>query len=205
LINGFIYLPDYVSEKGQLELLEAVRRVLVQSPIFRPTMPRSGRPFSVEMSNCGTLGWVSSKDGGYRYQAEHPHLQRPWPAIPEALLKIWRDLSGYPEDPEACLINWYTAKAKLGLHVDADEKDTAAPVVSVSLGDDAYFRIGGLKRKDPTQRLLIKSGDVIVLGGKARLAYHGIDRILPHTSGLMGAPGRFNLTMRRVNNRAAVV
>jgi len=118
--------------------------------------------------------------------------------MPALLRDIWRGVSRYPAAPEACLINWYEPEAKLGLHVDADEHDTAAPVISISLGDDAWFRIGGVKRKDPTERLLLKSGDVAILGGQARLAYHGIDRILPNTSPLIGKPGRFNLTMRRV-------
>ena len=198
MIDGFRHLPAYLDTKMQEELLGTVRNIISKAPLYRPTMPRSGRPFSVQMTNCGTLGWVSSKDGGYRYQPCHPDLNQPWPAMPALLRDIWRGVSRYPAAPEACLINWYEPEAKLGLHVDADEHDTAAPVISISLGDDAWFRIGGVKRKDPTERLLLKSGDIAILGGQARLAYHGIDRILPNTSPLIGKPGRFNLTMRRV-------
>ncbi|MEO1608995.1 MAG: alpha-ketoglutarate-dependent dioxygenase AlkB [Pseudomonadota bacterium] len=199
MIDGFRYLPGYLSIQTQLELIQSINDVILQAPLYRPTMPRSGKPFSVKMTNCGPLGWVSSKDEGYRYQSLHPELNLPWPAFPPQLLKIWHSVAHYAADPEACLINWYDAKSKLGLHVDADEKETAAPVVSISLGDNAWFRIGGLKRGDPTQRLLVKSGDVIVLGGPARLAHHGIDRILPNTSKLFDIAGRYNLTMRRIN------
>lgn len=175
-----------------------IRTVLEKSPLYVPTMPNSGKPFSVRMTNCGALGWVSSKDGGYRYQEKHPETGKPWQPMPSKLLEIWKKVAVYPAEPEACLINWYEPGAKLGQHVDADEEDNCAPVISVSLGDDAWFRVGGRTRKDPTERFLLRSGDVVVLGGNARLAYHGIDRILPGTSELLGQPGRYNLTMRRV-------
>lgn len=198
VISGFRHLAEYFDGDEQQRLLAAVRQLIAAAPLYVPTMPNSGKPFSVRMTNCGPLGWVSSKEGGYRYQATHPGSGRVWPPIPEDLLTLWRAVGGYDEDPEACLVNWYGPKAKLGQHVDADEKDAAAPVISVSLGDDAWFRVGGHKRRDPTQRLLLKSGDVVVLGGEARLAYHGIDRIVAGTSDLIGEPGRFNLTLRRV-------
>jgi len=152
----------------------------------------------VRMTNCGPLGWVSSKDGGYRYQSTHPETGKHWPPLPNCLLAIWREVAAYDAPPEACLINWYGPDAKLGLHVDSDEEDRMAPVVSVSLGDDAWFRIGGRLRKDATQRIPLRSGDVVVLGGDARFIHHGVDRIVPGTSELIGEPGRFNLTMRRV-------
>ena len=90
-------------------------------------------------------------------------------------------MAGYPAPPEACLVNYYAAGAKMGSHRDEDEEDIRAPVVSVSLGDDATFHIGGLQRAGPKRRLLFRSGDVVVLGGAARMAYHGIDRIHPGT------------------------
>jgi len=156
---------------------------------------------SVRMTNCGPLGWVTDRDGGYRYQATHPVTGKPWPAMPGALLKLWREVAGYPAPPEACLVNYYVGGAKMGLHQDKDEDDFAAPVVSVSLGDSAIFLVGGLTRKDPTQALELRSGDVVVLGGDDRLAYHGIDRILPGTSALLPEGGRLNLTLRRVTKR----
>ena len=201
MLSGFQHVSGYLSTTEQADLLAEIREVLGESPLYVPTMPRSGKPFSVRMSNCGALGWVSSKDGGYRYQENHPETGRPWQPIPAQLLELWHEVAAYPAEPEACLINWYEPGAKLGQHVDADEEDNRAPVVSISLGDDAWFRVGGLTRKDPTERILLRSGDVTVLGGEARLAYHGIDRIIPGTSDLLGQPGRYNLTMRRVTTQ----
>ncbi len=198
-LTGFRQFDQYFDRAAQLRLLAAARSVISEAPLYVPTMPKSGKEFSVRMTNCGPLGWVSSKDGGYRYQRSHPETGRAWPEIPSEFIKLWKDVGDYPDPPEACLINWYGPKAKLGLHVDADEEDTQAPVISVSLGDNAWFRVGGLKRNHPTQRHLLRSGDVVVLGGQARLAYHGIDRILPGTSDLIDQPGRFNFTLRRVS------
>ena len=192
------YLPGKLKDAEQAKLLDALRAVMEEAPLFTPTMPRSGKPMSVRMTNCGPLGWVTDKDRGYRYQATHPVTGKPWPAMPDALLKLWREVAGYPADPEACLVNYYSGDAKMGLHQDKDEEDFAAPVVSVSLGDSAIFRVGGLSRKEETQALELKSGDVVVLGGDDRLAYHGIERILPGTSALLPEGGRLNLTLRRV-------
>jgi alkylated DNA repair protein (DNA oxidative demethylase) len=192
------YLPGKLKDAEQAELLGALRAVMEEAPLFTPTMPRSGKEMSVRMTNCGPLGWVTDKERGYRYQATHPVTGKPWPAMPEALLKLWREVARYPAPPEACLVNYYVGDAKMGLHQDKDEEDFAAPVVSVSLGDSAIFRVGGLNRKDPTRALELKSGDVVVLGGGDRLAFHGIDRILPGTSDLLPEGGRLNLTLRRV-------
>jgi len=161
-------------------------------------MPRSGNPMSVRMTNAGPLGWVTDKERGYRYQAMHPETGKPWPAIPQTLLDLWAELADDPHLPQACLINYYAGAAKMGLHQDRDEEDFTAPVLSVSLGDTGIFRVGGNSRKDPTQKFELKSGDVFVLGGEERLAFHGIDRILPGTSDLLEEGGRFNLTLRRV-------
>jgi alkylated DNA repair protein (DNA oxidative demethylase) len=164
-------------------------------------MPKSGKPFSVEMTNLGPLGWVSDKTG-YRYHATHPETGRPWPEIPTTLLELWRRLSRFPADPEACLVNLYRAGTKLGSHVDADEAETRAPVLSVSLGDDAVFHVGGVRRSDPKVRFMLASGDVMMLAGPSRLAYHGIDRVLAGTSDLVPGGGRINLTLRRVTRVA---
>ena len=161
-------------------------------------MPRSGKAFSVLMSNCGPLGWVSDRDGGYRYQETHPGTGRRWPQIPELLSEVWNAVADYRAPPEACLINYYAPGAKLGSHRDQDEDDARAPVVSVSLGDDATFHIAGARRSDPKRRLVLRSGDVFVLGGAARDFYHGIDRIHAGTSDLMQEGGRLSLTLRRV-------
>ena len=197
-------MPALLDARRQAELLAAVRNVVEAAPFYVPKMPRTGKPLSVTMTNAGTLGWVTDQDGGYRYQPTHPATGRPWPPIPDMLLRLWEWLARYPAPPEACLVNHYAADAKLGSHVDADEDDTNAPVVSLSLGDDAMFHIGGLKRTDPKTRIRLHSGDAVVLGGRARRAYHGIDRILPLTSDLLPEGGRINLTLRRVTVPTAV-
>ena len=196
-MNGFRHLPGYLDAAAQRELLQALRAIIAIAPLYQPTMPRSGRPFSVRMTNCGPLGWVSDIEG-YRYQPMHPVTGKPWPPIPEALLDLWQEIANHAQPPQACLVNFYSDAAKMGLHQDRDESDFSAPVVSVSLGDDCLFRVGGTKRNDPTQSFRLHSGDVVVLGGEGRLAFHGVDRIYPGTSTLLKNGGRINLTLRRV-------
>jgi alkylated DNA repair protein (DNA oxidative demethylase) len=196
--DGFRHLPGYLDADRQQRLLSQIRNVLEEAPLYIPAMPRTGKPFSVRMSNCGPLGWVSDKAGGYRYQGCHPATGRPWPPMPAVLLEVWREVADYPFPPEACLLNYYAGRARMGSHRDADEADARAPVVSVSLGDDATFHIGGLERSSPKRRIVLRSGDVVVLGGASRMAYHGIDRIHSATSSLLPEGGRINLTMRRV-------
>jgi alkylated DNA repair protein (DNA oxidative demethylase) len=198
LPDGVRHYPEHFDLEAQQALLEDVRHVVRQAPLYVPTMPRTGKPMSVRMTNCGTLGWVTDRQRGYRYQATHPETAAPWPKIPSMLLDLWREVSAYPHPPEACLVNFYSADARMGLHQDRDEEDFSAPVVSVSLGDDCLFRIGGVRRADATTSLRLRSGDVIVLGGQSRLAYHGVDRIYAGTSMLLKNEGRINLTLRRV-------
>ena len=195
--SGLRLSPGYLDRSRQIELLAALRDVLAAAPLFTPRMPMSGRPFTVRMSNCGPLGWVSDASG-YRYAATHPDTGQPWPPIPALLLEAWNDLGRYAHPPQACLVNFYGAAAKMGLHQDRDEDDFDAPVVSLSLGDSCLFRVGGRQRGDPTRSFRLHSGDALVLGGVARLAFHGVNRILPGTSTLLAEGGRFNLTLRRV-------
>ena len=186
--------------EAQRGLVEAVAALLAEAPPFRPTMPRTGRPFSVRMSNAGPLGWVSDRSG-YRYQPTHPQTGRPWPAIPRQVLEIWEELAAYPAPPEACLINLYDAEARMGAHQDKDEAALDAPVLSISLGSAAQFAIGGVERGGGTRKLLLQSGDVLTLDGPARLAFHGVDKVFPGTSPLPRLPEsaeRINLTLRRV-------
>lgn len=194
--------PGFIDAPGQQALVAALRAATADAPFFVPRMPRTGRPFSVRMTNLGPLGWVSDQAGGYRYRATHPDTGKPWPPIPEAVLALWRSLAGYPHPPEACLVNYYTSGAKMGLHQDRDEEDFGAPVVSISLGDSCRFRVGGTRRGDPTTSMRLSSGDVVVLGGEARLAFHGVDRIYTGSSTLLADwfphGGRINLTLRRV-------
>jgi len=197
LSPGLTYYPDYLDRPAQEALLQAVRDIARAAPLFAPRMPRTGKPFSVRMTNCGRLGWVSD-ERGYRYQPTHPETGAPWPAMPPMVLRAWEELSGYPHPPDACLVNFYDPQARMGMHQDKDEAEFAAPVVSLSLGDTALFRYGGLDRKDPTRSVRLRSGDAIVFGGPARLIHHGVDRLVPATSDLLPQGGRLNLTLRKV-------
>jgi alkylated DNA repair protein (DNA oxidative demethylase) len=197
LAPGLVYHPDYLDPDAQERLVDEIRAVVRAAPLFTPRMPRTGKPFSVRMTNCGSLGWVSDLDG-YRYQPSHPETGRPWPPMPDTVHKAWTDLSGFPQPADACLINFYEPGARMSLHQDRDEEELAAPVVSLSLGDSALFRYGGLERRDPTRSLRLRSGDAIVFGGPARLVFHGIDRLYAGTSDLLPQGGRLNLTLRKV-------
>lgn len=193
-MEGFRLWPGALSATAQSALLAGVLAAVEQSPFFRPVTP-GGRPFSVEMTNLGPLGWVSDR-AGYRYQPTHPETGAPWPSMPETLLTLWSDLTGWPEPPDACLVNLYRGEAKMGLHQDRDEQDHSAPVLSVSLGDTAVFRIGAAEG-GPTRTVRLASGDVCALTGPARLARHGIDRVIAGSSTLVPGGGRLNLTLRR--------
>jgi alkylated DNA repair protein (DNA oxidative demethylase) len=190
--------PGYLDRPAQEALAAAIAEVIRQAPLYAPRMPNSGSAFSVRMTNCGPLGWVSDQRG-YRYQPQHPVTGAPWPPMPPILLAAWDELAGYPHPPEACLINVYAPTARMGLHQDRDEHDFAAPVVSLSLGQTCLFRLGGTTRRDPTRSFRLASGDALVLGGHSRLAFHGVDRIIPGTSTLLPDDSRINLTLRRVN------
>jgi len=203
LPDGLRHYPGYYDAAQQNALVETIRAVVRKAPLYIPRMPRSGKPMQVRMSNCGPLGWVTDKAHGYRYQATHPETGQTWPAMPQTLVQLWREVADYQLPAEACLINYYADKAKMGLHQDRDEEDLDAPVLSVSLGDDCLFRIGGTERGGPTQSMRLASGDVIALGGASRLRYHGVDRIYPGTSTLLRDGGRINLTLRRVSAKTA--
>ena len=198
LAPGIRYFPEHFDAVEQAALVEDIRAVVNEAPLYVPAMPKTGKEMSVRMTNCGVLGWVTDKEGGYRYQAVHPVTQRPWPTIPQRLLELWQEVGDFPLPPEACLVNFYSDTAKMGLHQDRDEQNLKAPVVSVSLGDACLFRFGGTNRNDKTQSIKLSSGDVIVLGGEGRMAFHGVDRIYPGTSTLLKSTGRINLTLRRV-------
>jgi DNA oxidative demethylase len=196
-LAGLRVVPGYLERAAQQTVLAAIRDVIASAPLYTPRMPKSGKPMSVRMTNCGPLGWMTD-EGGYRYQPTHPATGAPWPPMPDSLLRAWTELSGYPLPPQACLVNVYGPDARMGLHQDRDEEDFDAPVVSLSLGDACLFRIGGTRRQGPTRSFRLASGDALVLGGAARLAFHGVDRIIPGTSTLIAEGGRINLTLRRV-------
>ncbi len=198
LPEGVRYFPNHLSAGQQNQLISQIRSIVRQAPLYIPQMPKTGKPMSVKMTNCGSLGWVTDKNYGYRYQSFHPLTKKTWPKIPDQLLELWQEIANYPHRPEACLINYYDLDAKMGMHQDRDEQIFDAPVVSISLGDDCMFRIGGVTRGGPTRSLRLQSGDVIVLEGEARLAFHGVDKIYPDTSMVLNNAGRVNLTLRRV-------
>jgi len=201
---GVTYWPEFFAPAEQARLLEEILARAVEAPFYRPTMPGSGKSLSVEMTNFGPLGWITDQIKGYRYEPFHPVTGTPWPEIPSDLLTLWNDTTGYPAPPEACLVNRYSADSRMGLHRDQDEAPRNAPVLSISLGDTALFRFGGLTRRDPTKTLKLASGDVLMFGGPARLMYHGVDRIYPGRSGLLPGGGRINLTLRRVTMPEAI-
>jgi len=195
---GILFWRGALAEDTQQSLVRETFELAKCAPFYRPCMPISGKPFSVEETNFGPLGWVSDKRG-YRYTGTHPETGEPWPAIPNLLLELWSSATQYPEAPECCLVNLYRSAARMGLHQDRDEEAVDAPVLSVSLGDSAIFRIGGVSRRGPTRSLRLESGDVLTFGGPARLAYHGIDRVVAGTSALIPGGGRVNFTLRRVS------
>ena len=194
-IKGVRIYPECLTREAQEALVADIRQVAEKAPFFTPMTAR-GKAMSVRMTSAGRVGWVSDRRG-YRYEALHP-AGMAWPAIPESVLAIWRDLVSKEREPDCCLVNWYGEGAKMGLHQDRDEGDFSWPVLSVSLGDDALFRVGGVERSAPTESVWLRSGDVVVMGGAARLCHHGIDRVKHGSSMLLPKAGRINLTCRVV-------
>ncbi len=199
-INGFQVLRAALDAGQQMAVLQDCRDVIHTAPLVRP-MTGWGKPMSVRMTSAGQCGWVIDR-GKYRYAACHPETGQPWPAIPESILSIWQDIADWPAKPQCCLINWYDGAARMGLHQDKDEDAFDAPVLSISLGDPARFRMGGTDRKDPTVSTILNSGDVVVMGGDARLCFHGVDRIITDgTENPLTGRGRINLTLRVVSEK----
>ena len=194
-VREFKIYHEYLDQDAQIALVEEVRACLKHAPLFQPVTPR-GTPMSVRMSAAGQFGWVSDRKG-YRYEAKHP-AGVSWPKMPKRVLDLWRTLVPSARLPECCLINWYSDAAKMGMHQDRDEKDMSQPVVSISLGDDALYRMGNATRGGKTESVWLRSGDVVVMEGSARMAYHGVDRVRPHSSTLLRNGGRINLTLRVV-------
>ena len=195
VVPGFDLWPGLLDPAAQKTLVDAVMAAADAAP-FAHYGTAYGKAMSVAMTAFGPLGWTSDQ-AGYRYADRHPGTGAAWPAMPPALLDLWAKLGDPETPPDSCLINLYRGDARMGLHQDRDEADPAFPVLSISLGDTAVFRIGGTSRKDPTRSLRLSSGDVCRLSGPARLAFHGVDRILPGSSGLVPGGGRINLTLRR--------
>lgn len=194
-LGGAVVFPGLLDPDAQARMIDDLRAVVRAAPFFQPETAR-GKKMSVRMTSAGRFGWVSDRRG-YRYEPRHPSGVG-WPPIPDSVLAIWEAVSEVSTPPECCLVNFYAGAAKMGMHQDRDEANFDMPVVSISLGDDALFRIGGVQRGGKTESIWLASGDVLVMGGAARLAYHGIDRIRPGSSGLLSNGGRINLTLRVV-------
>ncbi len=192
---GFDLWPGLLDLETQKALVATILEAAETAPFAQYETPQR-KAMSAAMTAFGPLGWVSDR-AGYRYADRHPATGQPWPAMPEALRDLWTRLGDPETPPDSCLVNLYRGDARMGLHQDRDEADPRFPVLSISLGDTAVFRIGGTSRKDPTRSLRLSSGDVCRLSGPARLAFHGVDRILPGSSSLIPGGGRINLTLRR--------
>jgi DNA oxidative demethylase len=192
LLHGFA--------RGEAAMLVEEAARIARRAAFRHLVTPGGHVMSVAMTNCGRVGWVSDRSG-YRYDPIDPDTGKRWPAMPGAFLDVAVRAAaeaGFANyDPDACLINRYVAGTKLGLHQDRDEKDAWAPIVSVSLGLPAMFLWGGKRRSDPTRRLRLESGDVVVWGGRARFVYHGVAPLKDGEHPLTGR-ARINLTFRKV-------
>ncbi len=196
VIRGVLLYRGLLAQDDQQRILAAIEAVIAQAPLFTPHTP-NGRPMSVRMTSAGRYGWYSDR-AGYRYIDCQPN-GRPWPAVPPAVLAIWNRLAPDHRSPQCCLVNVYGETSRMGLHRDCDEQDFSCPVVSISLGDSARFRIGNLQRGGPTESVWLHSGDVVVMGGRSRKIYHGIDRTRFASSDLVPSGGRINLTLRVVD------
>ncbi|MBR9841545.1 MAG: alpha-ketoglutarate-dependent dioxygenase AlkB [Rhodobacteraceae bacterium] len=195
-IRGFLVHKGYVTPAAQVEIVTSLRGIAQAAPFFAPETAR-GQKMSVRMTSAGRVGWVTDRRG-YRYEPRHPEGMD-WPEIPEAILDIWRALVGEVRLPDSCLVNYYGEGARMGMHQDKDEGDFTWPVVSLSLGDSGLFRMGNVEKGGKTESLWLDSGDVVVMGGAARLAYHGVDRIRFGSSRLLPKGGRINVTLRAVS------
>lgn len=194
-LRGFEIMKGRLGPERQRALVADLREVARAAPFFSPVTPW-GKPMRVRMTSAGRFGWVTDRRG-YRYEPRHPEGMD-WPPIPDSVLRIWHEATGLDREPDCCLVNFYGEGARMGLHQDKDEADFAWPVVSVSLGDDGLFRIGNATRGGKTESVWLQSGDVVVMGGEARLTYHGLDRIRFGSSSLLPEGGRINLTLRVV-------
>ena len=197
-----LHLKNYFTPSEQLNLVEMCRRICDVSPMSTPVMP-SGHKFNCQMTSCGTVGWISDLQG-YRYSKIHPVNQKPFAVMPQELIQLSQKLARLVDEPDyrpdTCLINYYpaSAKSKLGLHQDNSERNLKPAIISISIGDDCVFAIGTSNRKDPLQEILLRTGDVFIMHGQSRLAYHSVKRIIPNSSNILKNNGRLNLTIRQV-------
>ena len=196
VIRGFKIFKERLDLNIQNDLISDLREIVKVAPLFSPHVP-GGNKMSVKMTSAGKYGWFSDSKG-YRYVSRQKNGNN-WPQIPNSIMEIWQKFVSSERNPDCCLINYYSKDAKMGMHQDNDEADFDWPVLSISLGDDALFRIGNVEKGGKTDSLWLNSGDIIVMGDEARLKYHGIDRIRSGTSNLLKNGGRINLTLRVVD------
>lgn len=194
-IKGFYIYRGMLDLAFQRALVAEIRMLAQAAPFYSPITP-TGKPMSVRMTSAGRVGWITDRRG-YRYQDHHPDGIK-WPDIPKSVMDIWATVSGVQREPDCCLVNYYGEGARMGLHQDKDEGNFDWPVVSISLGDEGLFRMGNVSRGGKTESIWLQSGDVVVMGGDARLAHHGVDRIRFGSSRLLSHAGRINLTLRVV-------
>ncbi len=203
IAEGAVLLRGFAKSfviSSEADLIAALRTVVEAAP-FRHMSTPGGHQMSVAMTNCGSVGWVTDRSG-YRYDGIDPQSGQPWPAMPPAFRSLAAQaaaeagFAGFA--PDACLVNRYAPGRKMSLHQDQDEHDFGAPIVSVSLGLPAIFLFGGLKRSDKTQRYRLEHGDIVVWGGPARLAFHGVAPLADGEHAVMGRQ-RINLTFRKAS------
>lgn len=201
--SGFHHLPGFLSADEQQALLGIAREVVRAAPLLRPRMVIAGQvlPFKLTLTNAGPWGWWAD-EAGFRYVDAHPVTGRPWPPIPQLLLRLAEralDACGLPiMGVENCLLNHYAAGESLGQHQDNTEQDLDAPIVSLSIGADALFLLGGPQRSDPPREYVLRSGDLVIQSGPARRAFHGIKKLYPTMGNTLKDGGRLNFTLRKV-------
>jgi alkylated DNA repair protein (DNA oxidative demethylase) len=191
--------PAVFDPTAQRDLVAAVRSIAETAPFRHPRTPGQGT-FSAALTSCGVIGWWSDRRG-YRYIPTQPECADPWPPMPEVFRKAVRLAAAgtpWPDfDPDTCLINSYGAGAKMGLHLDRDERDFSHPIVTISLGDAADFLVGGAARADKPVAFSFLSGDVLVMGGTGRMLFHGVRKVHVGSSPIPGLAGRYSLTFRK--------
>lgn len=199
--HASMHLQKFISIEEQKNIVSQLRGTIKTNPLYVPQTP-SGKSYSIQMTNFGSLGWLPN----YTYGDRHPVTDQPWPAIPDSIIELVdrlkrKDHISHEFQPQAMLLNVYKPDSKLGLHQDKDELNKEAPIVSLSFGESATFLLGGMKRQDPTREIRLESGDAFILANENRMRFHGVKCILPNTApaDLMKKTVRINLTLRQVN------
>jgi len=199
---GAFHLRRYLTAEEQREVSWLCLELGSGTAGFYTPVVRGGHPMSVRML-CLGRHWNAQR---YAYEDVRSDVDGravpPLPAVLSAIAARAASDAGFAFSPDVCIVNWYGAASRMGLHQDKDESPESiapgAPVVSLSIGDTARFLFGGMRRKDAVEPIRLESGDLFVFGGAARLRYHGVTRILPGTAPAgLGFDGRLNLTFRK--------